>query len=157
MLLGPILLGPVLLGSMLLAGCTPRNADPPQPVAGVQPGMKEFNSYCSACHQYDDQGMGEAPPLDHSPWVTGPEDRLIRIVLHGVRGPIEVHGKTYNREMPGFGQILSSAEIAALLSFVRQRFGEPSAPVLAASVDRVRAASAGRTEYWSVEELLAEP
>jgi mono/diheme cytochrome c family protein len=123
----------------------------------VEPGVKEFKSYCSACHQYDDQGMGEAPPLDRSPWVTGPEERLIRIVLHGVRGPIEVHGKTYNREMPGFGQILSNDEIAALLSFVRKRFGESSAPILATSVERVRAASPGRTEYWSVEELLAEP
>lgn len=101
--------------------------------------------------------MGEAPPLDKSPWVTGSEERLIRIVLHGVRGPIEVHGKTYNREMPGFGQILSNAEIAAMLSFVRKRFGEPSPEILATSVGQVREATPGRTEYWSVEELLAEP
>ncbi len=100
--------------------------------------------------------MGEAPPLDHSPWVTGPEDRLIKIVLHGVRGPIEVHGKTYNREMPGFGQILSNDEIASLLTFVRKHFGEPSSPVLATSVDRVRTDNPGRTDYWGVEELLAD-
>jgi mono/diheme cytochrome c family protein len=145
----------VSLGGALLAGCSLRSADPAPPPA--KSGEVQFNSYCSACHQYDAQGMGEAPPLDKSAWVTGSEDRLIRIVLHGVRGPIEVHGKTYNREMPGFGQILSDAEIAALLSFVRSRFGEPSPAILATSVGRVRQASPGRTDYWSVEELLAEP
>lgn len=101
--------------------------------------------------------MGEAPPLDRSPWVTGPDDRLIKIVLHGVRGPIEVHGKTYNREMPGFGQILSNAQIAALLTFVRTRFGESCSPISTDSVGRVREANPGRTDYWSVEELLADP
>ena len=150
---------PVLLTAGLcwiaLAGCSLRSVDRARPLVG--PGEVHFNNYCSACHQYDEQGMGEAPPLDESPWVTGPEDRLIRIVLHGVRGPIEVHGKTYNREMPGFGQILSDAEIASLLSFVRKRFGEPGAPILPAAVNRVREASPGRTDYWSVEELLAEP
>jgi mono/diheme cytochrome c family protein len=140
---------------VLIAGCSLRRAGPSRPLA--EPGKVHFDNYCSACHQYDAQGMGEAPPLDKSPWVVGSEERLIRIVLHGVRGPIEVHGKTYNREMPGFGQILPDAEIAALLSFVRKRFGEPSPPILAAAVGRVRAASPGRTEYWSVEELLAKP
>ncbi|MEX2303220.1 MAG: cytochrome c [Bryobacterales bacterium] len=140
---------------VLLAGCSLRSASPARPLA--EPGKVSFNNYCSACHQYDEQGMGEAPPLDKSPWVTGSEERLIRIVLHGVRGPIEVHGKTYNREMPGFGQILSNAEIAAMLSFVRKRFGEPSPEILATSVGQVREATPGRTEYWSVEELLAEP
>ena len=116
-------------------------------------GSREFQSYCAACHQYDGQGMGDAPPLAGSPWVTGPEERLIRIVMHGVRGALEVGGKTYDREMPGFGQVLSDADIAALLSFVRRRYGAPSPPVAVETVGRVRAASPGRTEYWRVEEL----
>jgi mono/diheme cytochrome c family protein len=97
--------------------------------------------------------MGDAPPLAGSPWVTGPEDRLIRIVLHGVRGPMEVHGKTYDQEMPGFGQILSDPDIASLLSFVRKRFG-PSESIAPATVNRVRASHQGRTAYWSTRELM---
>jgi mono/diheme cytochrome c family protein len=97
--------------------------------------------------------MGDAPPLAGSPWVTGPEDRLIRIVLHGVRGPMEVHGKTYDQEMPGFGQILSDADIASLLSFVRRRFGT-SESIDPATVSRVRAANQSRTAYWSTRELM---
>jgi len=119
----------------------------------AQPGSVQFQSYCAACHQYDGQRMGEAPPLAGSPWVTGPEDRIIKIVLHGVHGPMQVDSRTYDQEMPGFGRILSDAEVASLLSFVRRRFGGPSDPITPATVSRVRAASQSRTTYWTVEEL----
>ena len=107
----------------------------------AEPGRIHFQSYCAACHQYDGQGAGEAPPLDGSPWVTGPEIRLINIVLHGVHGPMEVSGKTYNQEMPGFGRILSDADVASLLTFVRKRFGAPSEPITSGTVSQVRAAN----------------
>ena len=70
---------------------------------------------------------GEAPPLEGSSWVAGPENHLIRIVLHGLRGPIEVAGKPYNQEMPGFGPILTDEDIASLISHARKRFGVVSA------------------------------
>lgn len=121
---------------------------------GPEPGRARFQNYCAACHQYDGQGVGEAPPLEGSPWVTGPQERLIKIALHGLRGKIEVQGKTYDREMPGFGSILTDADLASLLSFVRSRFGQPKQPVTAAAVRRVRAANQGRTRYWNAAELL---
>ncbi len=141
--------------SSLLAGCAagPRYAR----VTDTQTGRSDFASYCAACHQYDGQGMGAAPPLEGSPWVVGPRKRLVKIVLHGVRGKMEVDGKTYDREMPGFGQILSDEEIASLLSFVRGRFGGASTPVEPETVSEVRSKHEGRTGYWSVDELLAEP
>jgi len=101
--------------------------------------------------------MGDAPALAGSPWVTGPASPLIRIVLHGVRGPMIVGGKTYDREMPGFGQILSDTEVAFLLSYVRKQFGAPSEPITAEMVSRVRAANQTRTQYWRVDELLEIP
>jgi len=100
---------------------------------------------------------GEAPPLEGSAWVAGPENRLIKIVLHGLHGPIEVLGKTYNQEMPGFGPILTDADVASLVSYVRRRFGGTNTPVSTATVTRVRAASGTRTDYWTVAELLKEP
>ncbi len=117
-------------------------------------GERLFDSYCSACHQYDEQGMGEAPPLDDSPWVNGPAGRLVRIILHGVEGRIEIRGRTYDREMPGFGTVLSDHEIAALVTYTRQRFGVRSPEVTAAEVTRIRAETAGRDGYWSADELL---
>lgn len=140
---------------LLPAGCAAGRRRAPGPDAN--PGEVRFQSYCAACHQYDGQGVGEAPPLDGSPWVTGPRERLIRIVLHGVRGRIELFGKTYDREMPGFGQILSDEDVASLLSFVRGRFGSPSEKITPETVGRVRAASENRTDYWSIDELLKEP
>jgi mono/diheme cytochrome c family protein len=119
-------------------------------------GRIQFQSYCAGCHQDDGTGGGETPPLAASPWVRGPENRLIKIVLHGVHGPMEVDGKSYDLEMPGFGKVLSDSEVASLLSFVRRRFGAPSEPITPAAVSRVRAENQGRTGYWSAEELLTE-
>ena len=98
--------------------------------------------------------MGEAPPLDKSPWVTGPPERLVRIVLHGVKGRIELGGKVYDREMPGFGRKLSDEDAALLVSYTRARFGSDDATVSAAKVRQIRREHAGRTEYWPAEELL---
>ena len=133
----------------LLAGCVAPRRQVRLPDSGRIP----FQNHCAACHQYDGQGMGDAPALAGSPWVTGPESRLIRIVLHGVRGPMVVDGKPYDQEMPGFSQILSDTELAALLSYVRIRFGALREPVTAEMVSRERAANRARTQYWRVDEL----
>ncbi len=101
--------------------------------------------------------MGEAPPLEGSSWVAGPENRVIKIVLHGLRGSIEVRSKIYNQEMPGFGPILTDADIASLLSYVRRRFGGASTPVSEGAVSLIRAANRRRVEYWTVDELIKEP
>jgi mono/diheme cytochrome c family protein len=100
---------------------------------------------------------GEAPPLEGSSWVTGPEKIVIRIVLHGLHGPIEVGGKSYNQEMPGFGPILTDADIASLVSYARTRFGGATTPTSEAAVSLIRSANRGRNGYWTVNELMKEP
>lgn len=139
--------------AVLFAGCG-RNHDPPlAKEAGA--GRKLFADYCAACHHAEGLGVqGGGPPLVASPWVAGTEARLIRIVLHGIRGPLTLGEQTYNLEMPGFGPILGDAQISALLSFVHGRFGASTAPITPATVSDVRAATRGRTEYWTVNELL---
>lgn len=123
----------------------------------AEPGATEFQSYCAGCH-IDDTGVrGDVPPLEESPWVTGPESRLIKIVMHGVRGEMVIQGRTYDQEMPGFGPVLSDSEIASLLSFVRRQFGGINTPVAPAAVGAIRAANSQRTAYWTVEELLKDP
>ena len=117
-------------------------------------GERLFDSYCSACHQYDDQGMGEAPPLENSPWVVGPSERLVRILLHGISGRIEIGGRVYDREMPGFGRILSDRDAAALATYTRRRFGAHEPSVTPAEVKRIRDEHADRTAYWPADELL---
>ena len=144
----------------LLPGCgsEPEPAPPPAPPPDIVEGRTHFQSYCSPCHHPEGRGIEDGPPpLVGSSWVAGPESRLIRIVLHGVRGTIEVSGKTYSLEMPGFGTVLTDTQVASTLSFVRRRFGEPSPPVREATVSRVRAATRDRTRYWTAQELLAAP
>jgi mono/diheme cytochrome c family protein len=99
--------------------------------------------------------QGLAPPLRDSEWVTGPADRLVRIALHGVRGPIEVAGQAWALEMPGQGH-LADGDLAAALSYVRRAWGHAASPVSPADVTAVRQAHAARTEPWTAHELLGE-
>ena len=141
---------------VLFAGCAAR-----RPQAGTPPQAKSgetlFRNYCAGCHIDNIGERSENPPLEGSSWVTGPETRLIKIVLHGVRGRIEVNGQTYNQEMPSFGPVLSDADVAAILSFVRQKFGGLDSPVTPDAVSAIRTANQNRTSYWSVDELLKDP
>ncbi|HEX2522124.1 MAG TPA: cytochrome c [Terriglobia bacterium] len=121
-------------------------------------GAAHYERLCAGCHGGDGLASdGEAPPLAGSSWVSGPETRLIRMVMHGVRGPIQVGDRMYDREMPGVGSKLADREMAAMLSFVRRRWGGSSAPITSEAVKRVRRAAGTRTRYWTVEELLAKP
>jgi mono/diheme cytochrome c family protein len=138
--------------ALLLAGCAQKGVR--IPVTAADPGKSNFDTYCSGCHVDDAVTSGTAPTLEGSTWVTGPASRTIRIVLHGVGGPIEVVGKTHDLTMPGFAPILTDAEIASVVSYIRSRFGGVNTPISAATVGQIRAANQGRREYWTVAELL---
>ena len=146
----------VLWLASVLAGCA--HARNHAPISNLDPGRTRFETYCAGCHLNEGPWMmGEAPPLAGSSWVMGPENRAIRIVLHGLRGTIEVSGKTYNQEMPGFGPVLTDADIASLLSYARRRFGGVDTPISDATVALIRAANRDRKNYWTADELLKEP
>ncbi len=158
---------PARLGSVavlaLVAGCgTQRNVSvQPTAVAAaadLELGRKHFAVYCAACHQADGSGTwGGPPPLMDSPWIRGPETRVIRIVLNGLKGPIEIKGKTYNLEMPGFGTMIDDVKMATLLTYARNQFGGLDEPLRPEVVNRVRAATKDRTGYWTAPELLEIP
>ena len=67
------------------------------------------------------------PPLVDSEWVSGDSERLVKVILHGLTGPISVAGKKYGTgnavPMPAMGG-LSDAQIAAVLSYIRKEFGQ---------------------------------
>lgn len=113
-----------------------------------------YAAVCASCHQADGRGLeGLAPPLLDSEWVLGPAERPVRIVLHGVRGPIRVLGKTHTGDMPPLG-VLSDEQIAAILTYLRRAWGHTASPVETEEVQRIRAATAGHTDAWSPEELM---
>jgi mono/diheme cytochrome c family protein len=123
---------------------------------GGQPpdGKQIYATTCAACHQPNGTGLSDVyPPLAESEWVTGDEDRLIRVVLHGLTGEIEVAGETVSGAMPAWGAALDDAQIAAVLTYVRSSWGNGAPPVSAATVARTRLATAKRATPWTAGEL----
>lgn len=112
-------------------------------------GRQIFTGTCQACHQATGQGLpGVFPPLAGASWVKGDPHVLAQIVLHGLHGPIEVAGATYDGSMPAFGAQFSDEELAAVLTFIRSEWGNASPPVEAALVKESRALTADRSEPW---------
>ncbi|MGH7958309.1 MAG: c-type cytochrome [Opitutaceae bacterium] len=110
---------------------------------------------CAACHQANGRGLdGLAPPLVDSEWVLETVERLVRIVLHGVRGPIRVLGRTHTGDMPAFGGALDDQQIASTLTYLRREWGHTASPVEPAEVKSIRAATAGHPDAWSPAELM---
>lgn len=122
----------------------------------AQDGGQLYATYCSACHGADGKGAaaGTFPPLAASPWLKGSPDRAIRVVLHGLEGPIQVLGKNYNLAMPPQGGTLPDDQIAAILTHVRKSWGNQESAVTPDQVKVIRAATAARKEPWTAEALL---
>ena len=119
-------------------------------------GQRVYAQTCSACHQPTGLGIaGAFPPLAGSEWVTGDKGRLVRIVMHGLSGPITVAGEEYESMMPPFGGTLGDPELAAVATYIRSSWGNTGDAVTAAEVAAVRAAEAGRTSPWTVVDLMA--
>jgi len=116
---------------------------------------------CATCHQADGKGLANIyPPLAKSDWLED-DERLIKIVLKGLWGPITVNGQAYDPSkgvppMPGFGYTLNDAEVAAAASFVRLSFGNNGKLISPAQVAKVRAATKDRTNYYMTEEILKD-
>ena len=122
-----------------------------------QDGPVLYQTYCSACHGAQGQGgaEGAAPPLAKSLWAQGDPDRMIKVVLHGLMGEIEVLGKDYNLVMPPQGAVLSDGQIAEILTHVRS-LGNGGGKVSTDRVAAVRAKYEQREAYWKGDELLKE-
>jgi len=124
-------------------------------------GILIYGTYCSVCHQPTGQGLpGQFPPLAGSDWVsTEGANRLIRLVLNGIQGPIKVNGQSYNGAMPPWRDLLTDEDIASVLTYIRQNegWGNTAAEVTPEAVLAVREETAGRATAWDPDELLALP
>ncbi len=116
-------------------------------------GKTLFAGTCAACHQLHGRGMeGLAPPLADSEWVLGTEKRLIRIVLNGLRGPIEVDGRSFRLDMPSM-RAFNDDQLAAILTYIRREWDNAAAPITASSVKSLRDTTASRQDAWTQTEL----
>jgi mono/diheme cytochrome c family protein len=132
----------------------------PAEVESLTRGMGIYNELCFSCHGEDGRGapLAGAPPgttrapsLEASARVNGHRDYVIKVLLHGLTGPLD--GQTYTEVMIPMGSN-SDQWVADVASFVRNSFSNNSAVVTAADVARVRAATASRKTSWTLTELL---
>jgi|SRR6476661_6921994 len=102
-------------------------------------GKAAYTQYCMACHQADGGGvMGLNPPLIKTTYVLGDPKRMINIILKGFNEEIEIDGDVYANPMPALN-FLTDQQVADILSYVRNSFGNKASIITAAQVKAVRA------------------
>ena len=120
----------------------------------------ETEGYCITCHQEAGTGLQKAgyPTLVGQEWVLGDEERLIKLALHGLYGPMNIMGNHYEGQVPmmAFKGLLKDDEIAAVLTYVRNSFGNKASVIDPNKVKEVRAATKDRNSFYTPDELLKE-
>ncbi len=129
-----------------------KEADP------IAQGGRIYTINCAACHQQTGLGVaGKFPPLAGSKWVLGDPRVLVRILLHGLEGPIEVAGDTYNGNMPAFGKKLDDKKLSLVLNYIRQSWGNEAASLTSEEIARIRKTTTSRSDAWTVSDLEQLP
>lgn len=118
------------------------------------------DGYCGTCHQSDGKGLPASgfPPLHQTAYVNGNEERLIKLVLKGLQGPIEVNGIKYPGQVPmtPFEGLLNDNDVAAVLTYVRNSFGNKAPGISADKVKQVREKIKDKKGFYHPEDLLKE-
>lgn len=150
------LLLPLLLLALLLVACDDGRPPPGELAQGQEPYLR----WCAQCHGNQGEGKPPAfPPLAGSEWLDLPDEALALIVLYGLRGEIEVAGRSYNGYMPPM-QHLRDADIADLIGYMLLTWSERESRLGEADVTALRGVFQGRRPplhgLEGVEEALDE-
>jgi mono/diheme cytochrome c family protein len=107
--------------------------------SSISRGQTVYTTFCLTCHQVDGSGVPNLnPPLIKTKWTLGPKTVLIEQVLKGSNGKVEIDGETFHNTMPPLAT-LTDQQIADVLTFVRNNFGNKASQVTPAEVKAVRA------------------
>ena len=102
-------------------------------------GKAVYTQYCLSCHQVDGGGVdGMNPTLSKTTWVLGDKTRLTKVLLNGLQG-VDIDGEEYNNVMPS-QDYLTDQQMADVLTYVRNSFGNKASAVTLAEVKAVRVA-----------------
>jgi len=113
--------------------------------------------YCVTCHQADGNGLTASgfPPLSGTEWVTGDQVRLVKVILKGLMGPIEVNGKQYEGMVPMTPfEGLSDDDVASVATYIRNSFGNTASPIQPSFVKEVRATLSKKQSFYQSTKLL---
>lgn len=134
---------------------TNASADPQDLSALMAKGKQVYTTTCQACHQAHGAGIpGVFPPLTESEWVKGPATRIVAILLYGLQGEITVKGQTFKGVMPPLKDQLDTEDLAAVVTYVRNSFGNKADPVTTSVVQSVKELTQDRKSSWNGEAEL---
>jgi mono/diheme cytochrome c family protein len=107
--------------------------------SSISRGQTVYTKYCLTCHQVDGSGVPNLnPPLIQTQWTLGSKTILIEQVLKGSNGKVEIDGETFHNTMPPLAT-LTDQQIADVLTYVRNNFGNKASAVTVAEVKAIRA------------------
>ena len=130
----------LVLATLLLSAAKAPVAQTPIQ-ASIARGKQVYLQVCLACHQVDAAGVsGMTPPLIKTTYVLGPKTPLIKIVLNGMTGAVTINGDDFHNVMAPHSD-LTDQQIADVLTYVRNNFGNKASAVTVAQVKAVRAAN----------------
>lgn len=113
-------------------------AKTPQKLSKPGDGEIMYVKHCLSCHQKDGSGVPNMfPPIQKSDWVNGDKDKLINVLLNGLEGDIDVNGDQYSQAMPK-QNYLTDLQIAGILTYIRQNFGNNASAILPSDVAKLR-------------------
>jgi mono/diheme cytochrome c family protein len=108
--------------------------------ASLVRGKQVYLAQCLACHQADLGGVeGMNPTLIKTKFVLGDKTTLVKIVLNGMSGNVDINGDTYHNVMAAHSD-LTDLQIADVLTYIRNSFGNKASAVTPAQVKLIRAA-----------------
>lgn len=129
--------GPVVIDGQRLSCMLP----PTDSSASFERGKLLYKTYCLSCHQFDGGGVENLnPPIIKTPFVLGDKTRLIKIILHGFNEKVDIEGDTYSNNMPPLNN-LTDQQIADVLTYVRNDFGNKATRIKTTEVRQIRAGS----------------
>jgi mono/diheme cytochrome c family protein len=106
--------------------------------ASIKRGKVVYASYCLTCHQADGGGVPNLnPPLIQTSYVVGDKERLINVVLNGFTEHVDIDGESYSNNMPPLNA-LKDQQVADVLTYIRNNFGNKASAVSSAEVQKVR-------------------
>ena len=104
----------------------------------IAAGKIVYKKYCISCHQADGGGVPNLnPPLIKTPYVLGTKEKIIKVILKGLNENIEIEDEVFTNPMPPLN-ILKDKEIADVLTYVRNSFGNKASAITPADVKKVR-------------------
>jgi len=114
--------------------------------ASMERGKTIYETQCMSCHMAGGEGLeGVFPPLANTDYLND-KNRLVKIILLGVRGSMKINGVEYNGEMLGYNY--NDQEVSDVLNYIRNSWGNKGEPILPTEIQPALKATSNNYEKY---------